>query len=213
MPKKKYYAYVVPAKHIRGITERWAECEKMVSGVSGARYRSFRTAAEARAWLKGGAVYAVTPEAGTATSVPRTKKPLSAGIYFDAGTGRGEGVEISVTDEHGRDLLHGVLAREMINRHGKHLLGTGVTNNYGELLACRYALELAKKSGQRRIFGDSRLVIDFWSRGFAKKGVAPETKKLAARVAKMRRQFEKAGGTMVHIPGRDNPADLGFHRG
>src|SRR3989344_6938970 len=106
--KKKYYAYVVPAKHVRGVTGSWTECEKIVSGVSGARYRGFKMEAEARAWLAEGAVYAErkTPVAYGAKKI---KKPLESGIYFDAGTGRGEGVEISVTDERGRDLLADVL--------------------------------------------------------------------------------------------------------
>lgn len=210
--RKKYYAYVVPARHVRGVTGSWTECEKIVSGVSSARYRAFKTEAEARAWLAEGAVYAER-KISVALAAKKTKKLLESGIYFDAGTGRGDGVEISVTDERGRDLLADVLKHGKINRFGKHLLGKGFTNNYGELLACRYALDLARKKRIKKIFGDSKLVIDFWSRGFAKKGVAPETRKLALQVTRMRRKFEKEEGVMTHISGRDNPADLGFHRG
>lgn len=213
MPRKRYYAYVVPAKHLRGITANWAECEKIVSGQSGARYKAFKTEREARAWLNKGADYGRTKAPAQGYRIGRRTKVLEAGIYFDAGTGRGEGVEISVADERGRDLLPSILARGEINRFGKHLLGRNVTNNYGELMACRYALQLAKKQRVKKIFGDSKLIIDFWSRGFVKKGVALETKKLAARVTRMRRKFEKEGGVMAHISGRDNPADLGFHRG
>ena len=209
--QKKYYAYVVPAKHVRGVTGSWTECEKIVSGVSGARYRGFKMEAEARAWLAEGAVYAErkTPVAYGAKKI---KKPLESGIYFDAGTGRGEGVEISVTDERGLDLLADVLKRGKVNRFGKHLLGRGVTNNYGELLACRYALALARKRRIKKIFGDSKLVIDWWSRGFIReKKVAPETVKLAAQVKKLREEFARAGGKVAHVPGSRNPADLGFH--
>src|ERR1039458_3062808 len=95
--KKKYYAYFVPAfgpgtkpaniKH--GVTDSWTVCERFVSGKTGARFKAFDSRNEAEAWLKNGARY----EAKAAK--PRPK--LERGIYFDAGTGRGEGVEISVT--------------------------------------------------------------------------------------------------------------------
>jgi ribonuclease HI len=139
---------------------------------------------------------------------------LETGIYFDAGTGRGNGVEISVTDERGTDLLGYVLAKKLINRHGKHKVrGRAVTNNYGELLACKYALQLALKRGAKKIFGDSRLVVDFWSLGIVKRKELPErTVRLADEVVKLRREFEVNGGVVIHISGDDNPADLGFHR-
>ncbi len=204
MKSKKYYACFIPSKDVKRITDNWNDCEKLVSGVKGARYRGFNTQKEAEEWLGSGAEY---------ETKQRIKTKLESGIYFDAGTGRGEGVEISLTDEKGEDLLDKVLPKKKINRHRKHLIVGNVTNNYGELLAASYALKLALKEGVKKIFGDSRLVIDYWSKGVIKRKELPaKTVKLADKVLKQRKEFESLGGEMLRVPGADNPADLGFHR-
>jgi len=219
MKSKNYYAYFIPRTKKQGVVASWAECEKLVKGVYGARYRGFESRAEAEAWLNAGAFYEIKP--------PRIKAKLIKGIYFDAGTGRGKGVEISVTDEKGKDLLHKVLSKKQINKFGKHLVGNPrtqraeqssydgkqATNNYGELLACLYAMEIAIKDGIKKVFGDSKLVIDYWSRGYIKqKEVASETVELAQAVTGLREEFEEQGGRVGRVSGDDNPADLGFHK-
>ncbi len=203
--KKKFYAYFV-APNTTGVTAQWAVCEAMVSGKSGARFKAFERRDDAEAWLAGGAQY--EPRAA------RPRLPLARGIYFDAGTGRGEGVEISVTDEHGKNLLHKTLLRAELNRFGKHRIGDArATNNYGELLALKHALAIAKAEGMPRVFGDSRLVIDFWSRWRIKRGELPAaTVALADEVSRLRDEFERGGGVVERIAGDRNPADLGFHR-
>ena len=196
----KYYGYFIPKKE-QGICKDWKECEKKVKGVKDARFQSFKSQEAAEQWLKEGAMYEV-----------RIKKTLHAGIYFDAGTGRGNGVEISVTNEKGENLLHKVMPVKKVNRFGKHLLDSDKTNNYGELLACRYALQFALKNQIKKVFGDSKLVINYWSQGLVrKKFVSVETIKLVTAVAKLRKKFEVAGGVVGRISGDDNPADLGFH--
>ncbi|EKD23698.1 MAG: hypothetical protein ACD_81C00192G0002 [uncultured bacterium] len=202
MKPKKYYAYNVASIGAHGITDDWDVCKEIVSGKHDARYKGFKTRQEAEEWLRLGAHYEV-----------KVKKEIEKGIYFDAGTGRGFGVEISVTDEAGKDLLQKVIAKEFINEHGKHLLSKEKTNNYGELLACKYAIELALQEGELRVFGDSKIIIEYWSKGRIKvEGIAPETRTLAFAVKKLRDEFEAAGGSVQHISGDDNPADLGFHR-
>jgi ribonuclease HI len=121
---------------------------------------------------------------------------------------------VSVTDAQGRNLLHKALGKKELNQFGKHLVRTdNATNNYGELLALQYALRVAKKEKAKKIFGDSKLVIDYWSRRRAKrKELSIETIRLVDKVAKLREQFEEAGGSVERISGDDNPADLGFHR-
>lgn len=200
--KSKFYAYFVPGSK-RGITDSWKACEVVVKGVQGARFKGFRDKTEATAWLERGANYSL-----------KSRSKISPGIYFDAGTGRGSGVEISVTDHKGDNLLHKVLPKRQINIHGKHLIsGRSVTNNYGELLALSYALKIAKKGGVKKVFGDSRLIVDFWSRWRIKHNNLPkETIELATKVSKLRHEFEKVGGSVRHISGNDNPADPGFHR-
>jgi ribonuclease HI len=209
--KKKFYAYFVPAFGSktavpkRGVTDTWAVCEKFVSGKTGARFKAFDDRNDAEAWLAQGAVY--EPKAAK----PRPK--LEPGIYFDAGTGRGAGVEISVTDEHGKDLLHKAIAKKDLNKFGKHLLKNDeATNNYGELLALKYALEIARATRVKKVFGDSKLVIEFWSQWRIKRKDLPdETVALADEVSRAREAFEKKGGTIERISGDFNPADLGFH--
>ncbi len=196
---KKYYAYILSDTRTRGITDDWEKCKKIVSGKAGAKYKGFKTKKEAEEWLEAGADYA-------------HKKSLEKGLYFDAGTGRGEGVEISVTDEKGKDLLATILPKDLINRHGKHLITRNVTNNYGELLACKYALELALRERIHHVYGDSKLVIDYWSKGYIKDEVAAETIDLALEVVRLRREFEQKEGILDRVSGDDNPADLGFHK-
>ncbi len=202
----KYYACFVPRTGRQLITKIWADCASLIKGQSGARYKSFKTKNEAEAWLAAGAVYG--------PSRAERKEKLAKGIYFDAGTGRGEGVEISVTDERGKNLLHKAFSREELNKHGKRLLDDPeATNNYGELLACRYALQIAISNDIKQVFGDSKLVIDYWSRGYIKKKeVAMATVKLAEEVMKSRNAFELSGGALSRVSGDVNPADLGFHR-
>ncbi len=156
---KKYYACLIPKTGKKLVTGAWKECEKMVRGESEARYKGFKTEKEAKDWLAAGADYGPRykawlsyrqtdsykrKEAKKAEIKKAKQEKLEKGIYFDAGTGRGEGVEISVTDENGKNLLHKLLSREELNKHGKHLLeNSEATNNYGELLALKYALNTA----------------------------------------------------------------------
>ncbi len=203
--KKKYYAYFVPNGK-QGVTDGWTSCERFVSGKTGARFKAFDTKTGAEAWLKQGATYE--------EKASRPRPTLKHGVYFDAGTGRGAGVEISVTDERGKDLLHEAISPKKLNRFGKHLLdNAAATNNYGELLALRYALEIAHATHTKKVFGDSKLVIEFWSKWRIKRNDLPkETVALADEVSQARETFEKNGGTVERISGDFNPADLGFHR-
>ena len=51
MAKKKYYAVKIGIKP--GIYETWTECELQIKGVSGAKYKSFGTMAEAEKYITG----------------------------------------------------------------------------------------------------------------------------------------------------------------
>jgi len=154
--KRKFYAYLLPDGR-QGVVDNLHACEKIVSGVKDMRFKGFALAAEAKAWLAAGASFG-------------RKKSLEPGIYFDAGTGRGHGVEVSVTDEKGCSLLDKVLPKNQVNQFGKYGLYRDVSNNYGELLACSYALQIALKANIEKIYGDSKLVLDYWSKGCIKNG-------------------------------------------
>ena len=89
--KNKFYAYLVNGKS--GVTDNWPDCQKLVSGKLGAKFKGFVKKEEAELWLSLGAKYEIK------------RLSVKDGIYFDAGTGAGNGVEISVTDKNGKSLL------------------------------------------------------------------------------------------------------------
>src|SRR3989344_7849113 len=180
--KERFYAYRIPGG-AEGVTDNWTACEAEVKSKPNARYRSFASRAEAVAWLKGGAEYE-----------QKIAPKLEKGVYFDAGTGRGLGVEINVTDEKGRSLLPELRPKPILNKFGKLPAPKGATNNYGELLACKLAMAIALRKKLRKVFGDSRLVLDDRARGLVRKEVTPKTRKLAAEVAAIRPAFEEKGG-------------------
>src|SRR3989339_269864 len=182
MAKKKYYAYLVNGE--KGITDNWPECQEIVAGKNGAKFKSFESEEMAEAWLDAGADYKIKNIA------------VEDGIYFDAGTGAGNGVEIQVSDKTGKSFT-------------KKLLGKDVTNNFGELTALKYALEIALEKNILKVFGDSKLVVEYWSKGYIKYEVGEETVNLAQEVKILRKEFEKKGGKIILISGGANPADLG----
>ena len=117
MEKRKYYGYFIPRNKKKGIADNWNECEKIIHGEINSRFKGFKTFKEAEEWLKAGAVYGF-------------KKKLKPGIYFDSGTGRGLGVEISVTDETGNNLLIDRRFKRYLDKAG-HWILKDVSNNYG----------------------------------------------------------------------------------
>jgi ABC-type multidrug transport system ATPase subunit len=94
-----------------------------------------------------------------------------------------------------------------------YLTKPGSTNNFGELLGCYIALNIALKEGKKNIYGDSKLIIEYWSKGRIKaENLSTDTVELAKKVVKLRKEFEKSGGNIAHVSGDINPSDLGFHR-
>jgi ribonuclease HI len=207
-PKNQFYAYSVEGR--TGIVRSWAECEGRVHGKA-ARYKGFASFAEAKAWLDAG-----TPYEDKASTRAKERESLPAdGIFVDAGTGAGLGVEVNVTDRGGVPLLHLCLKEKHLTPRGTCLLKPGRTNNYGELIALLLGLRIARRLARRALFSDSALVLDFWSRGHVtakKKLEDPELYALARKTADERRAFERVGGRCLKISGGINPADLGYHR-
>ena len=195
-----FYAYILNNK--KGIVEDWESCKALVNGVSGAKFKKFKTLVEANAFINNGEI------------------ELENAIYFDAGTGRGRGVEVRVTDknknslipilrENRKDIIDFFLKKGWnINEFNNLELGNNYTNNFGELLGCYVALIIANIKGENKIFGDSNLVIAYWSKGICNIE-DKETFKLIEVVSKLRNNFN---GKIEHISGDINPADLGFHK-
>ncbi len=205
---RRFYAFDVGGE--RGIVTSWPACESKVRGRR-ARYRGFATRSEAEAWLEAGARYEPRPQRleGERSSLP------AQAVFFDSGTGRGEGVEVNVTDRDGLPVLHLLVPKESLTLRGTAFMPKGATNNYGELMGCFYAIQVARALGVKLVCGDSALVLDYWSRGHVsreKRAEDPELARAAEAVAVERRAFESEGGRLQHVRGRVNPADLGFHR-
>ena len=201
MGKKRFYAYKTEDRE--GITTSWGDCERFVKGRK-ALFKGFNSLDEAYEWL-----HSLDEKIG------ETKEDLSDAIFFDSGTGRTGLPEINVTDKDGKPLLEVVLDREKLTERGTLMLGRGKTNNYGELLACKLAIEVANKLGKQKVAGDSSLVIDYWSKGRINPKTAKRSEelgKLAVETSLLRQEFEKSGGRVVFIGGGRNPADLGFHK-
>ena len=206
--KNKIYAYYLLDSQESGIFYTWNECQQKVKGKK-ARYMSFKSEKEAQKWLESGAEYEKKEKKNESLFLELDKE----GIYFDAGTGRGEGVEVRLTDYDGNSLLHEILDASKINSYGNYKLSGGRTNNFGELTGIFAALKYAKKNNIKVICGDSNLVIEFWSRGkYNSDGLEKDTIDLIKRVTSLRAEFEKNGGKVKKISGDVNPADLGFHK-
>lgn len=186
-----------------GIDTAWEICKNRKA----LRYKSFKTLEEAKLWLESGAKY---------------EKPnieLNEGVYFDSGTGRGRGVtEVRVTDKNKNSLLNYLITPKFeeflkskgwkINEFNNIELDADKSNNYGELLGMYLALEIAKKLGYIDIYGDSKLVIYYWSKG-QYNNLPKDTVKLIEKVTENRKSFR---GNIIYINGDYNPADLGFHK-
>lgn len=204
---KKFYAFIIENLDIKEVVTSWPECQERVKGHK-ARYKSFKSESEAWNWLNSGGIYE-----DKKAKIELAKSSLKDGIYFDAGTGRGIGVEVRVTDKNGKSLLPQIMPEHMITIHGNYLAPEGSTNNYGELIGIYLAIDIARKNGIKNIFGDSRLVIDYWSKGLCNKSsLNDKTINLITKTSERRRGFEEIGGKIEHVSGDINPADLGFHK-
>ncbi|WP_448821475.1 ribonuclease H1 domain-containing protein [Cetobacterium sp.] len=203
----KYYAFIIDKENYSKIVTSWSECQSATLGKN-ARYKSFKTEAEAKEWLKNGGLYE-----DRKLKIQEAKNNLEDGIYFDAGTGRGIGVEVRVTNRFGVSLLDDIMPEKMINEFGNYLAPQGSTNNYGELIGIFLAIDIALRKRNFKIFGDSKLIIDYWSKGhYNKTSLNEKTIDLIKKTTEKRVKFESLGGTIQHVSGDINPADLGFHK-
>lgn len=209
----KLYAYIYEGKS--GIFNNWDDCSSFVKGKNNIKYKKFSSEIEANNWISDNLVN------NDITARELAKKNYdNTVIYFDAGTGRGIGVEVRVTDCLGNSLLHKISMSDsfidLCNRHGFILNDFGnlqlpekYTNNYGEALGCILAYKIAGvMPNVKTILGDSKLVIEYWSNG-AIKIKNEETIKMLQFLMKLK---ESSNILLKWIPGSANMADLGFHK-
>ncbi|AJA90613.1 ribonuclease HI [Borreliella chilensis] len=196
----KYYACILINSNEKIIFKSWEECKTIIKGKNN-KIKSFKTLEQAQNWL-------FNNENKICHHPP-------IGIYFDSGTGRGKGVEIRVVNEKGISILDKILDKALINEYGNHYIKNfqGISNNFGELLALYTALKIALKENITTVFGDSKLIIDYWSKGiYNNKKLKETTINLIKKAVILRKKFEEQGGKISFVPGNENIADLGFHK-
>lgn len=138
------------------------------------------------------------------------------GIYFDMGTGRGIGSEIRVTNYLGESLLYELENYKLlINEFGNLNLGNNKDTQYGELYGLYLALLIAKQNKNNNsysfISGDNMFAIECSLGKYNNKKFEPYKLDLIKAIIELRKELEKKY-KIRHIPGKKNPADLGFHR-
>lgn len=142
---QKFYAYFIIGTNENGILESWADCQKKVSGEK-ARYKSFKSLLEAQEWLNSGANYEKKEKKNLIELHSELEREA---IYFDAGTGRGNGVEVRLTDFDGNSLLYKIMNKKNINEFGNYYVASTRTNNFGELVGIYIAFVYAKNMAQK----------------------------------------------------------------
>lgn len=208
----KYYAYILLDTGVSGVTIDWEECKTITSNHK-SRYKKFNDKDLAQQWLDNGANYEEKDIDLMSKEKNEKENIYKDAIYFDAGTGRGNGTEMRITDYKGEGLLHFIINQSKLNEFGNYYLQKGKTNNFGELSGMYAALKYAMKYNIDKICGDSELVIKYWSIGrYNPDNIDEDTIKLIDEVTLMREEFEKKGGKIFKVSGDYNPADLGFHK-
>ncbi len=156
MAKQKFY--VVWEGHKPGVYKTWDDCKKQVDGFPQAKYKSFESAAEADAALKGS--YWKFVKKTDARTTPGAKVSQSAIIRESVA------VDAACSGNPGPMEYRGVWAAD-----GRELFHMGPlhdgTNNIGEFLAIVHALAMLKAQNMPKmvIYSDSKI-----AQGWVKKG-------------------------------------------
>jgi ribonuclease HI len=153
MAAKKTKYYVVWKGLNPGIYFSWEACSQQVSGVAGARYKSFPTKAEAEFALNQNPEFSISgniKKKSKSTEKKKTGTPLSICIVVDAAWN-----SVQKDMEYQGIFFH---TGKRIFHHGPLPNGT---NNIGEFLAIVHALAYCKKQGlaDMPIYSDSRNAI------------------------------------------------------
>ncbi|KRK69588.1 ribonuclease H [Lentilactobacillus buchneri DSM 20057] len=177
----KYYAVKKGRK--TGIFTSWDEAEKKVKGFSGAQYKSFKTEAEANAYLNGA-------KKTTPPTQPHHKshKKASTGrrsvqpdgdiiVYTDGGSrnhGNHRGGHVKASDKAAWAFLVQTGSQKYFESGGEF----GATNNRMEIMAFLEALKYLKRQGLQNerigVVMDSQYVLDAiqkgWLAGWRRRG-------------------------------------------
>ncbi|MBS4061372.1 MAG: ribonuclease H family protein [Bacteroidetes bacterium] len=164
MAKKKFY--VVWTGRKTGVFDSWKECEQMVSGYEGARFKSFPTLGEAEDALIAGPQAKEEIPIIRLEKLPEHKRPNTNSISVDAACSGNPGdMEYrGVFTDTGTELF-----RSKVYKMG--------TNNIGEFLAIVHCLAWQqKKKLVLPIYTDSKTAISWVKAGQTRTKLLPSSK-------------------------------------
>lgn len=175
--------YVIWQGRETGIFTDWATCKKHIDHFPGARYKSFKTLAEAESAFKGGRTTssAGSPKRGAAS---KTKRPSNSVKTYTAAEVNKLDADTKIFTDGGCEPNPGkagsgvaIYRNEKIDELWYGLYNPSGTNNTAELSALLEALKLAKEELENNktvaIFCDSKYSIQCvtqWAVGWEKKG-------------------------------------------
>ena len=172
MSNKKIKYYVVWSGTVPGIYDSWAECQKHIHGIEGAKYKSFETKAEAEVAYKGKPGDFIQKNANGAKTTDKNKSGSKKGINYDSIS-----VDAACSGNPGLMEYQGVntKTKELIFHQGPFPLGT---NNIGEFLAIVHALAFFKRqeNNQTPIYTDSITAMGWVKKKKAKTNLVQNAK-------------------------------------
>lgn len=230
--------YAVANGRAKGVVKSWSECHSLVSGYSGAKYKKFNTASEARAFVNSGSGTGGSTSGGSSkplrTSAGGYAKPLAASkitkplssrpqssnhenIYVD-GASRGNGRDSNPKSGYGvyygeNDSRNAAVPLSLVNN------GKAGTNQRAELHAMNHALENiskevslgAKPGKQYTVHSDSQYTIKAvtqWSNNWKSNGWKTST----GCAVQNRDLIEKAVNTLdnIRLQAGDSAVDIKY---
>lgn len=210
-PKIKYYVVFSKKKKEKFIVNSWEKTEKIIDK-GGYTCKSFPTMEEAVSFVPFDTVQKTRLPS---LNIKELKVIDEKGIFFDMGTGRGIGAEISVTNYLGYSLLYQLEDyKPLINEFGKLNLGKKISILYGELYGLYLALLIAKKDKEnvfKYIAGDNISAIECSLEKYKEKNFENFELDLINAIINLRKELAYKC-EIYYIAGDNNPADLGFHR-
>ncbi|MBN7274709.1 RNase HI [Ligilactobacillus pobuzihii] len=170
----KFYAVAKGKK--TGIFTSWPECQRQVSGYAGAKYKSFKTQAEALQWLQDGGK--TSPKKTQAPKKEVAKiNPHAIKLWTDGGSrnhGNKKGQHVKQDDRAAWAFCAVKDGKKYTATNGEY----GSTNNKMEIMALLKALKFIGRQGwqNEQIVAtlDSKYVLDaitkHWITGWKKRG-------------------------------------------
>lgn len=162
----KFYAVETPSS--KKIVTSWPECEELVHGVAGCRYKSFATRGEAEAWLSGN----------------QTVRKGGLRVYVDGSFTPG-------FDRAGWAFIAEENGKEIASESGVTDTPAESRNIDGELTASLRALDWLKRTGREGVICHDYEGIARWARGEWKANKRVAVRYQAAVKAYPNARFEK----------------------